>query len=410
MNIYLIFKLAWRNLWRNKRRTFITAASVTFAVVLALVMESMNTGSHEQMINNTLRFGTGYLQIQDTAYYETPSLDFGFYLDDSLQQKLKVILNDGAYAVPRIESFVLAAGELQTRGALVTGIVPELENKMNGFLRFLGQGRIFSPESPEAVIGSGLARRLSLDLNDTLVVIGQGFQGMQAAGKYAVTGIIDHPMEFVDNQMIYMDIHEASWLFSLEDRVSHWLIMAESDKKAKDIQKNFTPYLEGTELTIHHWKELQPDLVKALAFDTVSGWIMQFILYVVIAFGIFGTVLTMTLERQKEFAILVSLGMKRSILAQQCFVETILISLLGVLAGLALGLPVIYYFHLNPIPVGEGLSDLMREYGLEPYLPFSLSPSVFLFQGISMLILTLIITTYPVWRSLTFPLLENLRR
>lgn len=409
-NLSLILRLAWRNLWRNKRRTFITAASVTFAVVLALVMESMNTGGHEQMINNTLRFGTGYLQIQDTAYYETPSLDYGFYLEDSLQEKLNALLNDQAYAVPRIESFVLAAGEQQTRGALVTGIIPDLENRMNGFLRFIEKGRVFHSGSLEAVIGSGLARRLSLDLNDTLVIIGQGFQGMQAAGKYAISGIIVHPMEFVDNQMIYMDIHEASWLFALEDKVSHWLIMAESDKHARNIQRNFEPYLEGTGLTVHHWKELQPDLVKALAFDTVSGWIMQFILYVVIAFGIFGTVLTMTLERQKEFAILVSIGMKRSILAMQCFVETILISLIGVFCGLALGLPVIYYFHLNPIPLGEGLSDLMKEYGLEPYLPFSLSPSVFLFQGISMLVLTLIITTYPVWRSLTFPLLENLRR
>ncbi|MFD2200787.1 ABC transporter permease [Shivajiella indica] len=410
MNISLVFKLAWRNLWRNKRRTFITAASVMFAVVLALVMESMNDGSHGQMIANTLRFGTGYLQIQDTAYQETPSLDFSFDLSDDLQQKLYNSLGEDAYAIPRIESFVLAAGEMDTRGAMVTGIIPELENKMNGFLKFVSEGNPSSLEDKGVFIGTGLAKRLSLSLKDTLVIIGQGFQGMQAAAKYPVMGLVSHPMEFIDNQMIYMHVEEAAWLFSLEQNRSNWLIMAENDKVSKEIKRNFEKYLEGTGLTILHWEELQPDLVKALAFDTVSGWVMQFILYVVIAFGIFGTILTMTLERQKEFAILVSLGMKRHILALQCFFETIIISFLGVFAGLFIGFPVLLYFYFNPIPLKGGLSDLVKEYGMEPFLPFSLAPSIFLMQGIVMLILSLIITAYPVWSSFTFQILKNLRR
>lgn len=410
MPISLILKLAWRNLWRNKRRTLITAGSVIFAVVLALLMESMNRGSHEQMIANTLRFGTGYLQIQDTAYQETPSLDFSFALSDDLQEILIHALSNDAYAIPRIESFVLAAGEQDTRAALVTGIIPELEDRMNGFLNFLEDGANINFAESGVYLGKGLAKRLSLDLQDTLVIIGQGYQGMQAAAKYPVLGLVSHPMEYINNQMIYMPVQEAAWLFSLEDFRSHWLIMAPNDKRAKEIKRDFEKHLEDTGLTILHWEELQPDLVKALAFDTVSGWVMQFILYVVIAFGIFGTILTMTLERQKEFAILVSLGMKRHILALQCFAETIMISFLGVLAGLALGLPILLYFHFNPIPLQGGLSELVKEYGMEPFLPFSISPSVFILQGIIMLILSLIITAYPVWRSFTFQILTNLRR
>jgi putative ABC transport system permease protein len=410
MNFLLVLKLAWRNLWRNKRRTLITSGSVFFAVILALLMESMNLGSHEQMIKNSLRFGTGYLQIQDTAYFETPSLDYSFYLEDSIQESLEIIFQNEGYAVPRIESFVLAAGERDTRGAIVIGIVPVLEDRMNGFKNFVKKGEVIDEKDEMVLIGSGLAARLSLDVGDTLVVIGQGFQGMQAAGKYAIKGLVEHPMEFLDNQLIYIPLNEASSLFAMEERQTHWIIMANSDKYAKSFQEKIKTHLTGSELTVLHWEELQPDLVKAIAFDSVSGKIMQFILYVVIAFGIFGTVLTMTLERQKEFAILVSIGMKRQILALQCFMETIMISFLGVLVGLMIGFPVLYYFHKNPIPLGEGLSDLMREYGMEPFLPFSISPSVFLFQGIIMLILSVIITTYPVWRSLTFPVLENLRR
>ncbi|MFC0261047.1 ABC transporter permease [Fontibacter flavus] len=410
MKLSLISKMACRNLWRNKRRTLITSGSVMFALVLALFTDSMTKGSHEQMIGNTLKFGTGYLQIQDTAYFESPSLDLGFELPEELMSQFSTSFGNEAYLIPRIESFILAAGEINTRSAFVIGIIPELENRMNGFLKFLQKGRLFEKGKQELLIGQGLAQRLSLNVGDTLVLVGQGFQGIQAAGKYTISGLVDHPMEGMNNQIIYMDLDEAAWLFSMDNRVSHYLIMSQDDVKSLEIQRTLMQSLEKEGLTILHWKELQPDLVKALVFDLASGRVMQLILYLVISFGIFGTVLTMTLERQKEFAILVSLGMKRHLLAMQCFLETIMISLIGVIFGLILGLPVLIYFFHNPIPLTGDLSDLVKEYGMEPYLPFSLSHEVFVFQGLVMLIISLIITTYPVWRSMTFPILENLRR
>lgn len=410
MKLSFISKMAWRNLWRNKRRTLITAGSVMFALVLALFTDSMTKGSHEQMIGNTLRFGTGYLQIQDTAYFESPSLDLGFELPQGLEDQLLTTLGKDAYLVPRIESFILAAGEINTRSAFLIGIIPELENRMNGFLSFVQQGRLFEKNKQELLLGEGLAQRLSLGVGDTLVLVGQGFQGIQAAGKYAISGLVKHPMEGLNNQIIYMDLEESAWLFSMDTKVSHYLIMSNDDLFALGIQESMQPLLEKEGLAILHWKELQPDLVKALVFDLASGRVMQLILYLVISFGIFGTVLTMTLERQKEFAILVSLGMKRHILAMQCFLETIMISFLGVISGLIIGLPVLIYFFYHPIPLTGDLSEMVKEYGMEPFLPFSLSHEVFLFQGLVMLIISLIITTYPVWRSLTFPILENLRR
>lgn len=410
MKVGMVFKMAWRSLWRNKRRTLITAASVTFALVLALVTDSMTKGSHESMIGNTLKFGTGYLQIQDTAYFESPSLDLGFKLPQEIADKLGQTFTKDSYLIPRIQSFILAAGEDITKSALVIGIDPELEHRMNGFFNFMKEGRIFESGKSELIIGSGLAKRLSLNLGDTLVLIGQGYQGMQAAGKYPISGIIEHPMDQLNNQLIYMDLPDAQWLFAMENQFSHYLIMCASEKEALRIQKSLADSFEGSGLRLLNWKELQPELVKALAFDLVSGRIMQGILYLVISFGIFGTVLTMTMERQKEFAIMVSLGMKRRLLAAQCFIETLLISSLGVVGGLILGLPVLLYFYSHPIPLSKDLSDLAKDYGMEPFLHFSLSTEVFLFQGILLLLISLVITAYPVWRSMTFPLLQNLRR
>jgi len=407
---YLLLNLAWRNLWRNSRRTLITAASVMFAVILALAMESMNTGQHEQMIGNTLRFGTGYLQVMDTAFHETPSLDFSFSYDDSFVSRLEAQLLPGSYLLPRIASFVLAAGENTTRGAFFIGTDSELENRMNGFQAFLKEGTFFDSTSPQVVVGMGLAQRLSLSVGDTLVLLGQGFQGVQAAGKFKVAGLLKHPIELLDNQIIYTSIPTAAQFFDLEDRVSQVIVMTDRDNKADAMKGPLQEALDNDFLQVYHWKELEPELLQAIAFDSVAGKIFQLILYIVIGFGIFGTVLTMTLERQKEFAIMVGLGMKRRWLALQCFFETIFISFLGVLSGLALGYPIILYLYYNPIPMGDALGELVKEYGLEPYLPVSLAGSVFLFQGLSMLIIALLITAYPVYRSFQFKVLENLQK
>jgi putative ABC transport system permease protein len=406
----LYISLAWRNLWRNRRRTLLTSGSVLFALVLALFMESMNTGQHEQIINNTLRFGTGYLQIQDTAFKESPSIDYAFYYSEDLNSILNNKLDNESWPIPRLESFVLAAGEQNTKGALIIGIDPEAENRMNGFMRYLSEGKLFEQGAAECIMGEGLAKRLGLSPGDTVVFIGQGFRGMQAAGKYLVSGLLKLPMNALNDQLVYMDLDEASWLFSSEGRITSLLIMSPTDAAAKQIQSNVADELKNMDLAIYHWTELQPDLVKALAFDSVSGKIFQLILYLVISFGIFGTILTMTLERQNEFAILISIGMKRSQLAFICLLETLFISFLGVIAGIIVGFPVLLYFYYNPIPLSGDLASMVQEFGMEPFLTFSLAPPVFIFQALTMLVISLIITTYPVWRSFTLPILENIRR
>lgn len=381
-----------------------------FAVILALTMESMNTGQHEQMISGVLKFGTGYLQILDTAYFKTPSMDFSFSYDEQLQQKLEDNLDPNSYLVPRIEGFVLVAGKEMAKGGLVFGVIPELEDRMNGFNQFLVEGEPLSPDNDGVLVTKGFAQRLALSTNDTLVVLGQGFQGVQAAGKFRICGIIQHPIEMLNKQSLFMAKHTAADLFNLENRVSRIMVVTNKDEKARAMESAMRDALENPYLDVYHWEELEPELVKAISFDEASGRIFQAILYLVIGFGIFGTILTMTLERQKEFAILVSIGMQRYWLAIQCFFETLFMSFMGVFAGLILGFPILLFFFYNPIPMGDELGELMKQYGMEPYLTMSISGSVFLFQGVSVFIIALLVTIFPIYRSFSFNLQHGLRR
>ncbi|HEX7583667.1 MAG TPA: FtsX-like permease family protein, partial [Prolixibacteraceae bacterium] len=148
--------------------------------------------------------------------------------------------------------------------------------------------------------------------------------------------------------------------------------------------------------------EMQPELVQLIESKRAAGVIMKAILYIVIAFGIFGTIMMMISERHREFGVMVSIGMQKKKLALILFFETLFIGLLGILAGLAVSLPLIMIQAKNPIPLSGETAKLMEDFGFEPYMFFSTAPEVFSQQVIIVFVLTLLIGIYPVVASLRF--------
>jgi putative ABC transport system permease protein len=405
----LLISLAWRNLWRNKRRTWITVGSVVFAVLLAMVLESMDRGSQEAMVRNVVQYSTGYVQVQDTLYFDEPNLDNSLPLDDGLLAHIEAL--DGvAYTVPRLESHALAAGAERTRVAYTLGTDPEAEHRFNGIRDRMVAGDYFTGAPQEVVIGSGLARSLALGVGDTLVLLGQGYQGMTAAGKFAVAGLVKHPVPELDERIVLMTLEDAQWLYSAYDLLSYVMVVPQRVERHRQVAATLerSPALE--DLRVYTWEELQPELVRTVEFDQAGTLIFLLILYVVIAFGIFGTVLTMTLEREKEFGVLVSIGLHRWKLATVLFLESLIINFMGVLFGMVLALPIMLWFYHNPIPLGEDMGTLMAEYGLEAVLPFSMDPRIFTQQGIIIFCIAMVVVLYPMFRVLALNVLDAARK
>jgi putative ABC transport system permease protein len=405
-----LITLAWRNLWRNTRRTWITVFSVVFAIVLAVFLESMDRGSQESMVGNVVRFSTGFIQIQDSLYKEEPFMDNSMYYDAQLEEYLLQEFSDVAYTIPRIESFALAAGELKSRVAMISGIDPEMEHRFNSIQNRLTQGVFFTDDEMEVVIGEGLAKNLDLKVGDTLVLLGQGFQGMTAAGKFFIAGTIKHPVPEMNEMMVFMKIEDAQWFFSAYDRLTSLIIAPVNPNRHIRLANELKKSDELSDYTIYTWEELQPELVRTVEFDQAGTFIFLLILYVVIAFGIFGTILTMTLEREREFGVLISVGMHRWKLSLVVFIETLIINFMGVLIGLVLSLPVVIYFYLNPIPLGEEMGNLMAEYGMEAVLAFSLDPQIFYQQGIMIFFISMLIVLYPMSRIISLDVLSAARK
>lgn len=405
----MYLKLAWRNIWRNHRRTLITTSAIVFAVIASVFMQSMNRGSHEMILANMLRFSTGYIQIQDYRFEGEPSLDNSFPFDADFEKNLYEKHHRIESIVPRIETFMLAANDYSTRGAVIFGIDIEKEHAFNNLKDRLKEGSFFDSNNQGAVLGEGLARRLQLGVGDELVLLGQGRFGMSASGIFAISGIIENPIRDLNNQVVYLPLEEAQYLLSADGHITSLLVNPVSDRHTNSVTSALRAEFENSELIVKPWPELLPELLELFEFDLATPRLLTVILYMVIGFGFFGTILTMTMERLKEFGVLLSVGMRREKLALVVFLETLFISLIGVISGIIIAWLLIFYFHLNPVELTGEAAQAVMDMGFDPILPMSFASDQFYTQGFFVFVIAMIVFMFPLIKILGLNILEAAR-
>jgi len=401
-------KLAWRNIWRNKRRTLITVASIFFGVLFSAYMTSMQDGSYGQMVEIVVKFYSGYMQVHQEDYWENKSINNSFEYDQTLVDQIKKH-SEVDLVIPRLESFGLAsAGEL-TRGSAIFGIVPEAETQLTGIADKIVSGKYLQASDNGVVIGEGLAKYMKLSLNDTLVIITQGYHGVSAAGKFPVHGIIRHVSPELNKSIIYMELKTCQSFLGAENKLTSLVVNVADNDIMKRLLKKMKAEIHSP-YSIMSWDEMQPELVQLIEGKKAGGVIMKAILYMVIAFGIFGTIMMMISERRREFGVMISIGMQKGKLSVVLFFETLFIGFLGILSGIAVSLPLILFQAQNPIPLTGETAKLMEDFGFEPYMFFSTAPEDFLQQALTVFMLTMIIGIYPVIASLRIKEIKAMHR
>jgi ABC-type lipoprotein release transport system permease subunit len=390
----MYFSLSWRNIWRNKKRTVIVAASVFFAVILAALMRSAQLGSYGYMIDSSAKLFTGYLQIQGEEYWDKRSLDESIIIQPDTLQAISRI-EYVTHLSPRLEAFALISHETTTKVSQVIGIDPMLEDQITHTRDKLVRGEYLNSESRGMLIGSGLAEMLKAEIGDSLVVYGQGYHGQLAAAIVPIQGIIKLPFKAMDNAMVLLPLPLAQEIFSCEQRITSLPILVDDVRHLDGVREEASGYLAAGQ-RIMLWNELMPDLEQSIEVDNVSGILMLAILYIVIAFGVFGTVMMMVSERAKEFAILISVGMRRRRLLLVLAIETFFVSFIGVAVGILISIPIITYLVKNPINLTGEMAELYEQLSIEPILAFSGHPWIFISQALVVMIIVIVTISYPL--------------
>lgn len=398
-----IIKLAWRNIWRNKRRTFITLASVFFAVFLSILFSSLSKGIFENMIDSSVGKFSGYVQIQNPEYFEDDVIDNSLATSETLEAK--VLENDNVIAaLPRVESFALAASNTLSKGIMVVGADFEKEKIYNQLDERVVAGTYNDTNQKAIMIGDGLAKRLNVTIGDTLVLMGQGYHGSSAAGIYPVKAILKYGTPELSKQIVFLPIVEAQNLYSLPNKLSSLNLILNNPTKSKKTVVTLNKQLQETlaENKAYDWEETNPDIVNFIKGAGGENTLYKIILYIIVAFGMFGTSIMMLSERKKEFIVLISIGMKQRMLAMTVYLEIVFLSLLGAFLAIVASFPIAFYFFKNPIVLPESMNAQLEQYGVEALIPFSIQSNVFINEALTILIIAAIIGIFAFIKILNF--------
>jgi len=402
-------KIAWRNLWRNKRRTLITSASVFFALFLALLMRGFQLGSYDLMVYNIVHAYSGYFQVHARGYWDDKIINNSFEFTPEIQQAIAEVPEIDGYAL-RLESFALGSYGLQTKGVMVTGIVPDEENQLTGLKKKLVEGEYLLPGDDGALVSQKLAKYLKIAPGDTLVLIGQGFHGMSAAGIYPVRGIVHFPSPDLDNRMIYLSLPASQGLFSADNRLTSIAFNVTDGTTYEQDAIRLKAKIDPDLYEVMTWKEMMPDVVQQIQADNASGLIMLSILYLIVGFGTFGTILMLFSERTKEFGMMIAIGMQKFKLIRVVVAELFLVGLLGLVAAVVAAIPLMYYFHVHPIPITGELAETTIQMGFEPIMPTAWETSYFLGQSLTIVVIMLVVMILPIVKITRLNVINALRK
>jgi len=398
----MILKIAWRNIWRNKKRTLITTLSISGALFLIILMRSMQFGFYDNIINTIVQSYSGYVQVHANGYWDKQSVNNSMEVNEKLINEINSI-NGIDNVAKRLQTFSLVSKGEKSKGVIITGIEIEKEQLITDWDKRIIEGSKSFDNADRIILSKGIAEYFDVTMGDTLVLFGQGYQGMMAAGKYVANGIIDLKNPKLNEMAIFMDIESAQDYISSENIATHLVIdkkeYYDEKKIAEDVRKAISSDYE-----VMTWKEILPELDQMITADNVGGLIMAFILYVIVCFGMFGTVLMMTEERMYEFGVLLSIGMDKIKLYLIILLETIMLSSIGVIIGVLTTRPISHYFNKNPINMdsfGEGLGDAMGEFGFDPIMPFSINWDIPISHAAFIFGISLLISIYPAIRILS---------
>lgn len=368
----MLLTLAWRNLWRNKKRTVVTLSSIATGFGLCVFFIGIGDGSHNSMIRNAIQLGEGHLTLQPKGYLSAPANHK--YIEDTLafSSMFKTLnLTEQSYA--RVSLQVLASTANNSIGAGFEGVESLSDPRIEELGKHLTQGSTEILTNPRNVlIGHKLANKLKVGVGGKIVLMAGKSGGDSQAQLARVKGIYDSGLTEIDSYLIlgstelgrmFLEGEGADLTKAPVTRIAIFLEDPEQTTASKQQLVgllNQQSLLDDT-LELFNWQEMMPQLVQFIVLDDAGNYIFLGIILIMVVIGIVNTVLMSVLERTREFGLLRALGLNRQYLLALVCCETILLSMLAVLAGWLVGGGVHFWFAEH----GLDLAALMGEANTE---------------------------------------------
>ena len=403
--------LAWRNVWKNKRRTVLTLLTIMVGTAMIIFMRALQDGGYAQMIDDAVSANTGHIQIHEKGFYENQSIDYAFIPGAALLERLKTGPGISGFT-RRIHASGLISSASTTEGAMIQGVDPAAEKNVSNIHRSLRKGGRYlsAGDGDSVVIGDIMARNLGVKEGDEVSIISQGFDGTFAAANLTVVGIFRSGNVEYDRFLVLMPIAKAVATFSVDNYVNSIVLRLADGRMTERIRDELRASFGTKSLEIMGYDELIPDLMQYIMIDRISGEILYWILFLVVAFGVLNTIQMSVYERIREFGIMLAVGTEPGQVRWMVQIESAIISVYGILMGIALGVALSAYFAVYPMDF-SGYAQEFAEWGMATtILPAKLEAWNPLTTAIVTFILSSAFTMFPARRASRLRPVEAIRK
>lgn len=335
--------IAWRNIWRNPRRTAVLLAAIVVGVWAMVFLGALMRGIADQMVRNSIATLTGDIQIHAPGYRDDPVIENGMSRPATLYRTLDTALPAGALWAPRVRVNAIASNARHTSGVTLVGIVPEREGKVSFLGGALAAGRMLaSGDGQGIVIGRALEEQFETALGKKIILMSQDTEREIASRSFRIVGIFRAEMEATEKTFVFVDIAAAREMLKLGDGISEVSILLPGRDLAEGTARALRSSLAGGVYEVSTWQEIIPFMTAILKIYDWFIFIWFLVIFIAMGFGIVNTTLMAVFERVREFGLLKALGMKPWWIVRSVLLESFILLLIGMGAGDLLGLVSVY--------------------------------------------------------------------
>lgn len=391
-------KIAWRNILRNKYRSILTISAIAVGLTAMIFLRAFLDGADQQMITNYTDLVSGHVQVHKKDFHKKMGLERSLTEAEDIERVLAQTPQVISHT-RRVKEFVLASSAEQSSGVLVIGIDPEKETAVTQLHKRIRKGEFLKPgENDRIIVGKDLLEILNVELNDKIVLMGQGADGSLASGLFRISGILDTGVEGMDKGAVLITLEAAQEFLVLHNKISEITVKTHDIYQSAAVAKILKKKLGTDLLEVLTWEEIEPFLHQIMQFDKMFLDFILLIFLIIVAAGILNTILMGVFQRIREFGVMLALGTKRWQIIWMVGVESFLLGLAGTVMGLVIGLSI--SLSLGKYGINVGIFGDAFDYF---YIGSVVYPRVF-FQNIWIsasagLIVSIAASIYPAWRA-----------
>ncbi len=401
----MMLKLAWRNIWRNKRRTLIVLTSIIISVSVLLLIDTISMGIMIQMLENQINLHIAHIQIHKKGFNDDKTVKN--YIPNHLKvEKVLKQINEVKSYSKRIISYGLINSAFNSSGVIIVGIEPENERNITIIPELIVEGRYIGNRG-EIVLGKKLAQKLNVEVGDKIVLMVSDLNGNVSSDVFRVVGVYESPSSEFDKVYVYISIESAQTLLGLGDKIVEFALILKDQNFINQVKERISRAI-GDSYEVLSYDDISPLIRIGIEMYKELIWIYYLIFGIAVGFGIINIMLMSVFERIREFGVLKAIGMKNKRVFALILLESFIIGILGTIIGLFVGL--IFYFPLSRTGIDLGIfAESLAWFGSGRIIYPVLTGFTLFLLLFTMPFISVVGAIYPAMKSVKFEPVEALK-